>query len=140
MTLTSIASSRRAVAALTVGLLALTSCGSGDSSTEGNDAVSVEEFCTQLGDVASQDNVDSEALQALDDLAVVAPAEISEEMTTLAAVFAELTAATADTSPDADLSAMEEGIAKYNVVAAQLDTWTNANCPDLPENLFTQGG
>ncbi len=141
MRLTPTSRIRRALAALTIGTFVLVACSSDDeSSSGGGDAVSVEEFCSRLDEVASQDNTDAAALAKLDDLASVAPDEIAEDMTDFAVVFSELITASADTSPDADPSILEDGLVTYNELSTRLDAWTNENCPDLPRDLFTAGG
>ena len=126
---------RGVVAALSVGLLALGACSSaGDSSTDGGDGVSTEEFCTRLGALAESDGAG--VVAELQGLAASAPDDVTDDMKAFADLFTEMTALSEEATDEAQAK-LTEKLADYEELTARLDTWSNENCPDLPENVFT---
>jgi len=128
---------RRALAGVTVvGLLALSACGSdGDANGGGGDAATVEEFCSEVGKVAAGDG--SSAAADLQSLAESAPDAISDDMQAFANLFNEMDALSTDGSDEA-AAKLADKMGEYTDLTGRLDTWSNENCPDLPENVFTQ--
>jgi hypothetical protein len=137
---TSHRSVRRAIGAFTVvGLLALGACGS-DSDSNG-DAVSSEEFCDKLGELTAGDDNDttSDDLKAdLQNLADIAPDGVSDDMQAFVDLFNEMDALSADQSEEA-AAQITDMMDEIGELTSRLDSWSNENCPDLPENIFTEG-
>ncbi len=59
-------------------------------------------------------------------------------MSDFADLFAELVALEVDESGDAGAVSADQ-LAQYDELSGRLNTWSNENCPDLPENVFTGG-
>ncbi len=51
-------------------------------------------------------------------------------------LFTEMTALSEEATDEAQAK-LTEKLADYEELTARLDTWSNENCPDLPENVFT---
>lgn len=128
---------RRVLAALSVGLLAVAACGSDDEGSGGDvsDGASTEEFCTQLGVLAADDG--SNVTTGVQDLAASAPGDVADDMSAFADLFAEMSALSGDTSEDAQ-AALADKMAEFAELSARLDTWSNENCPDLPQDVFSE--
>ncbi len=128
---------RTIAAALGVGLLALSACSSdGDTSTDDNGArVSTEEFCARLGTLAESDGTG--VATQLQDLAASAPDDVSDDIAAFADLFGEMTALSEETTDEAQAK-LADKMADYEELTGRLDTWSNENCPDLPENVFTE--
>lgn len=125
---------RRAVAALTIAaMVPLGACGS-DSESSGVDNA---EFCARLGELAAGGDGDttSDDLEAdLQQLADNAPDDVADDMQSFVDLFVEMDALSEDQADE--LSAMMD---EFSDLTSQLDNWSNENCPDLPENVFTEG-
>jgi hypothetical protein len=136
---TSHRSVRRAIGAFTVvGLLTLGACGS-DSDSNG-DAVSSEAFCARIGELAAgDDDTTSDDLKAdLQNLADMAPDAVSDDMQAFVDLFNEMDALSADESEEA-AAQITDMMNELGELTSRLDSWSNENCPDLPENIFTEG-
>jgi hypothetical protein len=128
---------RRALAGLAVaGTLAISACGSDDAADSGDDAVSTEAFCTELGALAATEEGSISA--ELQSLADSAPDAITDDMQAFSRLFGELDALSTDESDEA-AAQMAELFGEYEDVTSRLDIWANDNCPELPENVFTEG-
>ena len=136
MTSAPIPLTRRALTLAAAGLIALAACGSDSSSDDAGNGVDTQEFCTQLGVLVASDG--SNAEQGLRDLAAVAPGDLADDMTAFADLFAEMSALDAEGSEDAQAE-LADRMGEFDELAGRLDTWSNANCPDLPQNVFTEG-
>lgn len=122
-----------------VGLLALSACGSDDESSsdaEGGDTASSEEFCAQLGELAAGDG--SSVVTDLQTLAESAPDAISDDMQAFANLFNEMEALSTEQTDEA-AAQLADKIGEMGELTGRLDTWTNENCPDIPDNVFTEG-
>ena len=124
------------VAALSVGLLALGACSSdGDSSTDGGDGVSTEELSAR-GSAPWPNRTAPVSFAELQGLAASAPDDVTDDMNAFADLFTEMTALSEEATDEAQVK-LTEKLADYEELTARLDTWSNENCPDLPENVFT---
>jgi hypothetical protein len=126
---------RRVIAAFTVAaVVALGACGSdGESSGSGDSA----EFCARLGELAAGDDGDTttdDLTADLQQLADIAPDDVADDMQAFVDLFLEMDALSEDQSDE--LSALMD---EFGDLTSRLDTWSNEFCPDLPENVFTEG-
>ena len=113
-----------------VGAMSFTACGGSDSggSTEG--------FCDSLANIEESDiNPDDDfdgAMQALEDVRSNAPGDLKGELDTFIEVMNNIN----DAGEEADFTEFEDQLADLTAAVEKIQEYADANCEDLPEDLF----
>lgn len=113
--------------------LALAACGSDDEGGGG----STEAFCNEIETFAqTPDNGDDANTAALQSLADTAPTEISGDMDILLEVFRDLQDLDLESASEDAIADLESRAAELDEASANIETFAQENCPDLPADIF----
>ena len=114
-------------------VVTLSACGSDSGSGSG----STDAFCDEIVALSeSEDEGDEANLAALQSLADAAPGEISGDMDTLIDAFSVLQATDLETASEDELADLEATVAELDDASANVETFAEDNCPDLPADIF----
>ena len=113
-----------------LGALSLTACGGSDGGG------SAEGFCdslVRLDDSGVDPDSDFDgAIEALEDIKSNAPSELQDDLDT----FIDIMNKVNDAGDDADFSEFEDDIEKLTTSVDNIQTYADANCEGLPDDLF----
>lgn len=128
----------RLVAGLSVlAMLTFAACGS-DSDGGGG---STEAFCDEIAALAESPDggTDEENIASLQAIADAAPGDISDDTDKLVEAFEQLQAADLETASEDEMTEFENLVAELDEASANIETFAEDNCPDLPAGIFDNG-